>query len=135
MDKREFAAGVGAGLLASAALALASPVLGDDRSGHERAARALDGRMRGGRLLFAALFGAGWGLVYAGARRRWPELARLGGLPFAVPFFLACDGAIGPATGLAPGLKRRGLKSDAKELAGHAVWTAAAEAAHRLAGR
>jgi putative membrane protein len=56
-------------------------------------------------------------------------------LPFAVPFFLACDGGIAPLLGLSPGLARVPWQLSVKELLNHVAWTATAETAHRLARR
>ncbi|WP_239027840.1 DUF1440 domain-containing protein [Geomonas subterranea] len=61
-------------------------------------------------------------------------LTRWGGLPFALPFFCACDGFIAPLFGVSPGLRRIPWQPSAKELGNHAVWTAAAELVHRAAG-
>lgn len=80
---------------------------------------------------FTVLYGALWGGVYAAVRRLVPATRNLAGLPFAVPFFVACDGGIAPALGLTPGLRRIPWQFNAKELANHVAWTAAAEMALR----
>lgn len=114
-------------------------------SGHEVAAasfarkvagpRASARSLRRGEALFGALYGVGWGLVYAALRRRAPQVGRAAGLPFAVPFFLACDGAIAPRLGLSPPLRAIPWQLDAKELANHVAWTATAELVTRAALR
>lgn len=83
--------------------------------------------------LFGVLYGVGWGLIHSGLRRKFPALARWGGLPFAVPFFFACDGMIAPTLGVSPGLQRIPWQPSAKELGNHIAWTAAAELVHRVA--
>ncbi len=101
------------------------------------AARELLGRRlsraeeRGSRLAFSAAYGVGWGILHALVRARIPFVSRLGGLPFALPFFVLCDGAIAPALRLSPSIGRLPWQVNAKELANHVVWTAAAEAVHR----
>lgn len=147
--------GAAAGAVASAVTAgadrLLDPLVSDaarrreravrEGPGHDVAAGAFARRLAGpgadaralrrGRALFGLLFGVGWGLVYAAVRRRQPAAARAAGLPFAVPFFLACDGAIAPLTGLSPSPRALPWQVNAKELANHAVWTAAAEVVTR----
>ena len=113
------------------------------RSGHAVAADAFARRLFGdderslrrGRVLFHGLYGVGWGIAYAALRRRVPSVARAAGLPFAVPFFLACDGAIAPLARLAPPLTRIPWPLDAKELADHVAWTAATSLVERAARR
>ncbi len=112
-------------------------------SGHEVAAGKFARRVAGahpsergerlGRLAFAMLFGTGWGLVYSALRRKVPALSRFGGLPFAVPFFLACDGTIAPLVGFSPTVTKIPWQLNAKELANHVAWTATAEGVQRLA--
>jgi hypothetical protein len=84
------------------------------------------------RLVFSIAYGILWGLIYAGARKKIPKLARLGGIPFGVPFFLTCDGAIAPLLGISPPLRKIPWQPSAKELGNHIAWTAAAELVHRL---
>jgi putative membrane protein len=88
---------------------------------------------RAARLGFTVAYGVAWGLVYAAVRRRYPAAARLAGVPFAVPFYLACDGLIAPALGLTPTPPGVPWQLNAKELANHVAWTATAEAVHRAA--
>lgn len=83
--------------------------------------------------IFGILYGVGWGLIHGGLRRRFPALARWGGLPFAIPFFFACDGVIAPTLGVSPGLQRIPWQPSAKEMGNHIAWTAAAELVHRVA--
>lgn len=90
---------------------------------------------KGAQLAFAASYGIGWGLLYALARRRRPELARMAGLPFAVPFYLLCDGVIAPALGLTPTLRHVPAALNAKELVNHVAWTFTAEAVNRGGAR
>lgn len=85
--------------------------------------------------VFNVAYGVGWGLVYAAVRRRFPQLARAGGLPFAVPFFLVCDGVIAPLLRLTPHPGKIPWQPNAKELANHIAWTAAAEVVNRAADR
>ncbi|HJV65014.1 MAG TPA: DUF1440 domain-containing protein [Geomonas sp.] len=87
------------------------------------------------RATFNVIYGLGWGIIHSGLRRKFPRLCRLAGLPFAVPFFFACDGLIAPALGVSPGLRRIPWQPNAKEMANHIAWTAAAEFIHRLAAR
>ncbi|BCG48554.1 hypothetical protein GEOBRER4_n3450 [Citrifermentans bremense] len=84
---------------------------------------------------FGVAYGVGWGLIHSGLRKRFPVLRRWGGLPFAIPFFFACDGIIAPALGLSPGLNRVPWQPNAKEMGNHIAWGAAAELVHRLAAR
>ncbi len=154
---RFVARAISAGLLAAAATAavdrVLDPLVSDDQRCREkrvrdasphrvagpRAAEALTGRRlddrgaRAARLGFTVTYGVAWGLVYAAVRRRFPAMARFAGLPFAVPFFLACDGAIAPALGLSPTPVGIPWQLNAKELANHVAWTAAAEGVHRFA--
>ncbi|HBA87552.1 MAG TPA: DUF1440 domain-containing protein [Geobacter sp.] len=87
------------------------------------------------RLAFSVVYGVGWGLIHGTLRQRFPKLSRWGGLPFAVPFFFACDGFIAPGLGLSPNLRRIPWQPSLKEMGNHVVWTAAAELVHRLAAR
>jgi len=84
---------------------------------------------------FGVAYGLGWGLIYAGFRKKFPFLSRWGGLPFAIPFFFACDGLIAPLLGVSPNLRRIPWQPSAKELGNHIAWTAAAELVHRAAAR
>lgn len=86
-------------------------------------------------LAFGVVYGVGWGLIHSGLRRKFPALGRLAGLPFAVPFFFACDGMIAPLIGLSPNLRRIPWQPSLKEMGNHIAWTATAECIHRLAER
>ncbi len=86
-------------------------------------------------LAFSVAYGLGWGLIHSGLRKRFPRLSRWGGLPFAIPFFFACDGMIAPALGVSPKLNRIPWQPSAKEMGNHIAWTAAAEFVHRMAAR
>lgn len=127
------AAGLAASAVASAASRGLRRLVPADvprvRTGHERAAAVL------GAVPFGIAFGVGWGLVYGALRRRAPRLGRILGVPFAVPFFAACDGAIAPTLGLAPALRRFPWARGATELGNHVAWTGTAELVHRLADR
>lgn len=87
------------------------------------------------RLAFGIVYGLGWGMIHGGLRKRFPVLSRWGGLPFAVPFFFACDGLIAPSLKVSPGLRSIPWQPSAKELGNHIAWTATAEAIQRLAAR
>jgi putative membrane protein len=82
---------------------------------------------------FGITYGVFWGLVYAVVRRSFPAASRAAGLPFAVPFYFACDGIIAPLVGLGPTITRVPWQLNVKELANHFGWTATAELAHRSA--
>lgn len=86
-------------------------------------------------LAFTVLYGLGWGAIHGAFRKKFPVLSRYGGLPFAIPFFVACDGMIAPTLGLTPRLHRIPWQPSAKEMGNHLVWTAAAEMVHRCAER
>ena len=86
-------------------------------------------------LAFSVAYGLGWGLIHSGLRRKFPKLSRWGGLPFAIPFFFACDGVIAPALGVSPKLNRIPWQPSAKEMGNHIAWTAAAEFVHQMAAR
>jgi hypothetical protein len=88
-----------------------------------------------GRMVFSIAYGILWGLIYASARKKIPRLTRMGGIPFGVPFFIACDGAIAPLLGLSPPLRKIPWQPSARELGNHIAWTAAAELVHRLVER
>jgi putative membrane protein len=84
---------------------------------------------------FGLAYGILWGLIYAAARKKAPRLARWGGIPFGIPFFLACDGTMAPLLGVSPSLRKIPWQPSAKELGNHLAWTVAAETVHRLAAR
>ncbi len=83
------------------------------------------------KVIFNLAYGIGWGMIYAAIRKKYPVVSRLGGLPFAIPFFFACDGTIAPLLGVTPGLRRIPWQPSAKEMGNHIAWTAAAELVHR----
>ena len=87
------------------------------------------------RTTFSLAYSLMWGLVYATARKKFPQLSRFTGLPFAIPFFFACDGLLAPLLGISPNLRRVPWQPSAKEMANHVAWTAAAEIVHRAAHR
>lgn len=89
---------------------------------------------RRARKLFGVAYGLGWGLIHGSLRKRFPALSRFGGLPFAIPFFFACDGFIAPLIGATPSLRRVPWQPSVKEMGNHIAWTATAELIHRLAG-
>jgi putative membrane protein len=98
--------------------------------------RRLSGKeFRRAQLAFSAVYGVVWGMIHAGARRKAPAFSRLGGLPFGVPFFFACDGTMAPLLGVSPNLRKIPWQMNAKELGNHIVWTATAELVHRAAAR
>jgi putative membrane protein len=148
--------GIGAGLLADLVVAgtdrgLSRFVTADQRlreravregSAHQTAGKRLARLVGGGRraerigqLGFTLLYGVMWGVIYALVRRRVPAVARYGGLPFAVPFFLFCDGVMAPLLKLSPSIRRVPWQPNAKELLNHVAWTTTAELAHRAAAR
>lgn len=87
------------------------------------------------RTAFGVLYGLGWGAIHGGLRRKFPVLTRWVGLPFALPFFFACDGVIAPLLGMSPGLNRIPWQPSVKEMGNHIAWTATAELVHRVAGK
>jgi hypothetical protein len=113
------------------------------RSGHSVAADAFAKRVFGederarklGHLAFGALFGAGWGLVHGALRRKVPVFGRIAGVPFAVPFYLACDGGIAPLAKLAPPITKIPWSLNAKEIADHVAWATTSELMQRAARR
>jgi hypothetical protein len=90
---------------------------------------------RRARQVFGILYGLGWGLLHSRLRRKFPRLSRLFGLPFAIPFFFACDGGIAPLFGISPTLRRIPWQPSVKEMGNHITWTAVSELVHRLAAR
>ena len=87
------------------------------------------------RATFSITYGLVWGTIYAALRRKYPPVSRAAGLPFAIPFFFACDGVLAPLLGVSPTLRKVPWQPNAKEMANHVVWTAAAEMVHRAVGR
>ena len=151
--------GAGAGLLASVVTGLCDrlldPLISDEQRAREKLVRAgsphqlagptaatkllgrglTAGEERASQTAFAGVYGLGWGLLHAAVRRQVPQVRRFAGLPFAVPFFLLCDGLIAPLLKLTPSIHRVPWQLDLKELTNHAAWTATAEMTHRAAGR
>jgi len=105
---------------------LASKIMGKKLSRQQR---------KRARLVFSVAYGLGWGMLHSSLRNRFPKLTRWAGLPFAVPFFFACDGLIAPMLGVSPNLRRIPWQPSVKEMGNHIAWTAAAEMIHRLAAR
>lgn len=156
---RDLATGLAAGLIASLATAPVDKALkrlvSDEQKRRERAVREgsphevggtkIGERLTGTRLsqrqkreaqlAFTAGYGLLWGAIYALVRRRIPRATSFFGLPYAVAFFLACDGTLAPLFRMTPGLHRIPWQFNAKELANHAIWTATAETVHRAAER
>lgn len=110
---------------------VAGPYLASKILGH----RLNERQKKKARAVFGVAYGLGWGLLHSRLRTRFPRLSRWGGLPFAVPFFFACDGFIAPLIGVSPKLRRIPWQPSLKELGNHIAWTAAAEGIHRLAAR
>ncbi|GFO70739.1 hypothetical protein GMLC_43180 [Geomonas limicola] len=110
---------------------IAGPYFAKKLLGH----RLSRGGEKRAKLAFSVAYGLGWGLLHGRLRRRFPRLTRLAGLPFAVPFFFACDGCIAPLLGVSPPLTRIPWQPSLKELGNHITWTAVSEMVHRLAGK
>ena len=91
--------------------------------------------IRRARETFGVAYGVVWGLVHAGLREIFSPVSRFAGLPFAVPFFLGCDGALAPLMGVSPGIRKIPWQVNSKEMGNHVAWTLTAEAVHRLAAR
>lgn len=139
---RDLLTGLAAGLIAQLAVAPVDRVLRSRigyrqrlreklvrrGSPHEVAAQKLG-------IGFGVGYGLLWGAIYALTRRRMPAAGALLGLPFGVGFFLVCDGLLAPLARMSPGLQKIPAAFNAKELANHVAWTAAAEAVHRGAER
>lgn len=152
---RDLVTGMAAGVLADVAVAqvdrLLSRFVSEEQKRRERAVREgsphkvggtkigekLTGRRfheaekRKAQVAFTVGYGLLWGAVYALVRRRAPLATSLLGLPYAVLFYLACDGFLAPLFRMSPGLQRIPWQFNAKELANHVAWTATAEAVHR----
>lgn len=92
------------------------------------------GKKRAG-TTFSMTYSLVWGTIYATLRRKYPQLSRVAGLPFAIPFFFACDGLIAPLLGVSPPLNKVPWQPNLKEMANHVVWTAGAEMVHRAVAR
>lgn len=87
------------------------------------------------RVGFGAAYGIVWGIVYAMLRRSAPRVSAYGGLPFGAGLFFLCDGVLAPLLRMSPPVTRLPWQINAKEMLNHVAWTAAAEFAHRAAGR
>jgi putative membrane protein len=70
-------------------------------------------------------YGVFWGLICAMMRGSFRNASRAAGLPFAVPFYFACDGIIAPLLSLTP--TRMPWQLNVKELANHLAWTSTTE--------
>jgi len=88
---------------------------------------------RRARMIFGVAYGVMWGLIHAGLRGKFPSLAKFRGVPFALPFFLACDGGMAPLLGISPGIQKLPWQVNAKEIGNHIAWALAAETLHRVA--
>ena len=110
---------------------MAGPYFARKIVGHE----LTEAQKRRSRVVFGVAYGVMWGLIYAGLRQRLPVVRNAMGLPFAVPFFLGCDGGMAPLLGVSPGIQKIPWQINAKELGNHIAWTLTAEAVHRLAPR
>lgn len=151
--------GMGAGLLANLAVGVVDGLLSRlisaeqkareaavrEASPHDLAGKVLARKLAGrapspaqtrlGKVGVTLAYGMFWGAAYALVRRKLPGVSRAAGLPFAVPFFFLCDGMIAPRLKLTPPLRRVPWQPNAKELANHAAWTAAAELTMRAVAR
>ncbi len=67
------------------------------------------------------------GAAYGVARNRWPSVARAGGLPFGVGFFLTMDEMVNPLLGFTPGPQAFPWQAHARGLGGHVVFGLATE--------
>jgi hypothetical protein len=154
---RDLLIGIGAGLAGSAAAAIVDRLLHPfvsteqklrdklARSGspHEAVVPTVARKMLGhrpsrtqarvARSAFGFGYGVVWGLIQAVTRRFVPAASCGTGLPFAVPFYFACGGVIAALLRLSPTITLVPWQLDAKELANHIAWTAAAEIVHRWA--
>jgi hypothetical protein len=114
-------------------------------SAHEMAGPYIAGKISGkklsrtdakrARMVFGLVYGIGWGMIHAGLRKKFPQISRCAGLPFAIPFFFACDGMMAPLLGISPNLKKIPWQPNVKEMGNHIAWTAAAEIVHRAVAR
>ena len=110
---------------------MAGPYFARKLLGHE----LTEAQKRRSQAAFGVAFGVMWGLIHAGVRVKFPAVRKAMGLPFAVPFFFGCDGAMAPLLGVSPGIQKIPWQINAKELSNHIAWTLTAEAVHRLAPR
>jgi hypothetical protein len=98
---------------------MAGPHFARKLLGHERS----EEQARRLRAAFGISYGVMWGLIYTGLRKQLPMVSKYMGLPFAVPFFLACDGALAPLFRVSPGIQNIPWQLNAKELGNHVTWT------------
>ncbi len=82
---------------------------------------------------FSLTYSLVWGTVYTLLRRRYPAVGKFAGVPFAIPFFFACDGLLAPLLKVSPRLTKVPWQPTAKEAANHMAWAAAAEMVQRAA--
>ena len=110
---------------------LAGPYFAEKISGH----RLSEKGKRHAKTTFSVAYSLVWGTIYGILRKKFPQLSRGAGMPFAIPFFFACDGLLAPMLGISPNLKKVPWQPSAKEMANHVAWTAAAEMVHRARRR
>ncbi|OGT99358.1 MAG: DUF1440 domain-containing protein [Geobacteraceae bacterium GWB2_52_12] len=87
------------------------------------------------KVAFSIAYSLVWGTIYSALRKKYPQLSRYVGFPFAIPFFFACDGILAPLLGVSPNLRKVPWQPNVKEMANHVAWTAAAEMVHRGVAR
>jgi uncharacterized membrane protein YagU involved in acid resistance len=73
------------------------------------------------------ILGTTAGAAYGVARSRWPAVARGGGVPFGVGFFLTMDELMNPLLGFTPGPQAFPWQAHARGLGGHVVFGLATE--------
>lgn len=83
------------------------------------------------RAAFSLAYSLVWGTVYTLLRRRYPAVGKFVGVPFAIPFFVACDGLLAPLLKVSPRLTKVPWQPSVKEAANHVAWTAGAEMVQR----
>lgn len=81
-----------------------------------------DSRKRAVASVMHVATGIAAGAAYAVARRRWPAVARAGGLPFGIGFFLLVDEAVNTALGFTPGPRTFPWQAHARGAAGHVAF-------------
>lgn len=84
---------------------------------------------------FTVVYGLVWGAAYRAVRTSIPQASNMAGLPFAVGFYLACDGLIAPLLKLSPSVHKIPWQLNTKEFVNHSVWTATAESVNRYFDR
>jgi len=82
---------------------------------------------------FSLTYALVWGTVYTLLRRKYPAVGKFAGFPFAIPFFIACDGLLAPLLKVSPRLTKVPWQPTAKEAANHVAWAATAEMVQRVA--